>query len=193
MRTDYEGFTELAHNPDAGDERLYVVFRVMAVENHAKSADAGRPIYEDKECIEVRIPGDKDNIIIREATERDKQRFHKHYRAFKDGQGELQIGTPLAAVPWMTRSQVEELAYFGVKTVEQLANLGDGTRAAGLGGIQGFKQRAKDFLAAAAGAAPAEKLRAELEQRDNEIALLKHQQDEMAAAIAELRKPAKTK
>lgn len=181
-----EGYTNLAYNPDAGDEKLYVVFKLMPVLQQDASTDAGRPIYEDRECIEIRVPGDRD-VIVREVQERDKFRFPRQWAAFKAGKGEAIVGTPLDAVPWLTRSQVEELGYFKIRTVEQLAELSD-AHAQKFAGIQTLKARAKDFLAAAAGAAPAEKLRAELEQRDNEIALLKRQQAEMAEALAEIRK-----
>lgn len=188
IQSDAEGFTQLAL-AQGGDERLYVVFSLYPVQDPDRTATEGRPIFVDVEYVQIQAPGDRD-VIHRPASDRDRQRFPKQYAAFKAGNAEAVIGTPLAAVPWLTRGQVQELAFFGVKSVEQLADLAD-VHAQRFAGIQALKARAKDFLAAAAGEAPALKLRAELAERDNEIALLKRQLQEQAEAIAEIRKSKK--
>ncbi|HZH06909.1 MAG TPA: hypothetical protein VEY69_09565, partial [Lautropia sp.] len=108
--------------------------------------------------------------------------------AWKAGQQDTAVtGTPLSMVPWLTRSQVEELAYFKVKTVEHLAAISD-ANVSSIGPIQALKQRAIDFLKAAAGAAPLEQLRAELSEKDTQIEAMKRQLKEQGDAIAELRK-----
>lgn len=185
IQSDAEGFTQLALT-QSGDERLYVVFTLHPVQDPERTAAEGRPIFMDAEYVQIQAPGDRD-VIHRPATDRDRQRFPKQYAAFKAGTAEAVIGTPLSAVPWLTRAQVEELGYFGVKSVEQLAGMAD-AHAQRFTGIQALKARAKDFLAAAAGEAPALKLRAELAERDNEIASLKRQLQEQAEAIAEIKR-----
>jgi hypothetical protein len=192
LQQDMEGYTALAQNPRAGDDKLYVVFSQVATENQQETAKAGRPIFEDLDWIEIRAPGDRD-VIKRPADEGDRRRFARQYAAYKQGRGENEqiVGTPLAAVPWVTRSQVEEFAFFKVRTVEQLVGMSDalGQR---FPGFQGLKQRAQVFLEAAAGAAPGEKHAAELKERDERIAALEAQMRELVAAqarAAEAQKP----
>lgn len=141
-----QAFTE---NPyDKGSERLYVQFHVHPKLNQTKTREAGRPIYDDTEYVTIIAPGDKDNIIDRPASEMDKRRFARQYDAFKRGQTDPVVtGTPLKMVPWISRGQAEELAYFHVYTVEQLAELSD-ANAQNFMGINTLKQKAKDFLAA---------------------------------------------
>jgi bacterioferritin (cytochrome b1) len=83
-------------------------------------------------------------------------------------------GTPLKLVPWLTASQIKELNYFNVTTVEQLADVADNL-APNFHGLQKFKKMASDFLKAAKDAAPLTEMRAQLEQRDEQIKALQAQ------------------
>lgn len=155
-----------------GDERLRVRFSIRPLENPDKSVEAGRPIFEDREFIEIMIPGNRDHVINRVVRDEDKVRFAKQYQHFKAGVSDESLsGTPLSAWPGITRAQAEELAYFHVRTVEQLANMDD-ANAQKFMGINALKTKAKLFLEAAAGNAPAVKLQAELDARDAKIAAL---------------------
>jgi predicted RecB family nuclease len=100
--------------------------------------------------------------------ENDKIRFPRHYERFQAGQKEQNIGTPLSVVPWLTPSQIEEFKFFKIMTVEQLANLIDNVGGKFMGAKQ-FKQKAKEFLPAAAGQAPLVQMQAELDKRDSRI------------------------
>jgi hypothetical protein len=178
---------EAWQHEDAGAEKLYVQFAMHPVKNEAKSLEEGRPIFEDQEYVKLMAPGDKSNVIHRPVRADDKHRFSKQYADWKAGAAQTASGTPLSEWPAVTRSQVEELAYFKVLTVEHLAEMSDGI-AQNLGPIQALKQKAKAWIEAAKGNAPSEKLRAELATRDNEIETLKRQLKEQGDAIAELRK-----
>lgn len=105
----------------AADNKLYIRFLVRPVLQGGLSTEAGRPIYADIEHVQILVPGDKLSMIDRVASEDDKKRFADHYAKFRAGKGEEVVGTRLEAVPWMTRSKVEEYRYFGIHTVEQLA------------------------------------------------------------------------
>jgi len=118
------------------------------------------------------VPGNKDSIIIRPATMRDKERFPRHYAAHQNREGDVIIGTPLTMWPAITRAQVEELNHFNCVTVEQLADLSD-SHAQNFRAIQGLKARAKLFLEAAKDTAVLDKVQSALEERDNEIESLK--------------------
>lgn len=185
----------------ADDQRLHVKFSMQAHFSPSKSHDAQRPIYEDKEYVTIMVPGDKFNIVNRPVWDMDKQRFPTQYAAFKNGQAQEVIGTPLDTVTFVTAGQRAELAYFGVKTVEQLANMAD-SNAGKMMGVVGLKRRAIDWLEAAKGNEPMAKMRAELEERDAKLeaqtqaladltALVKQMQATQSAQTSE--KPATVK
>ena len=69
--------------PGAGnDSKLWIRFFVDAEQDLEGSETSGRPIFNEKEFIEIRIPGDRD--IRREAvTDRHRAEFPKQYLAFK--------------------------------------------------------------------------------------------------------------
>ena len=167
------------------DDTLLVRFFIKPFKDGAESMKQGRPVFKDKEYIEIRIPGQRD-AICRPATPRDIARFQRHYDAYKSRtDGELEEGTPLAEWPAISRSQVEELSFFNVRTVEQLVAMSD-QNAARFKGIHGLQAKAKEFLELAEEVAAASKLKSELAKRDEEIAELKK-------AVAALQKPAKKK
>lgn len=174
----------------AKDQNLYVRFYSHPKQDPVKSAAEGRPIFHDTEYVSIMVPGDKTSIIERPATDRDKERFVKHYQAFKSDTDEVLDGTPLAAWPGLTRSQVEELRYFNIRTVEQLASVSD-THAQKFMGINLLRRKAEAYIEAAKGNAPAEKLAAELEMRDNEITALKQAVEELQAMAKKPKRKAK--
>lgn len=132
-------------NRFSGDERLHVRFFVKATLNQFRTELEQRPIYEDLEYIEIWIPGDKSNINIRPVQIDDKMRFKKRYDEWKAGVVK-QIGTPLKLMPFLTESQVEELAFFRITTVEQLANVADSS-IQNMHGLTGYKTQAQAYLA----------------------------------------------
>lgn len=140
----------------------------------------GRPVYEEQEFVTIYIPGDKDNVIFRPVRNVDKVQYGDQYRAFKANKEQPVSGTPLDKLPFMSKAQCLELSYFGIKTAEQLVGASDAAGQRIIGWSQ-LKRQVQSFLDAAAGAAPTQKLHAELEKRDNEIATLR-------AALEEQRK-----
>ena len=153
-------------NRFAGDERLHVRFFTKPTMNTFRTELEGRPIYEDLEYIEIWIPGDKSNINVRPIQLDDKMRFKKRYDEWKSGIVK-QTGTPLKLMPFLSESQVEELAYFRITTVEQLANVADSS-IQNMHGLTGYKTQAQAYLAAQNdSSAMLERIR-ELEQRLND-------------------------
>jgi hypothetical protein len=174
------------------DSNLRVQFSVYPNFNQDKSNQAGRPIYDDAEYITIIVPGQQD-IVFRKAWSLDRERFAKQYAAFKANlDQDAASGTPLKVLPWMQVSQIKELEFFHIRTVEQLANMPDSS-ASRFMGAQQLKQRAKDFIAAAKDAAPMLQMRTELEERDNKIEVLTRQMAELLARVdaAEAGKKAK--
>lgn len=184
------GMRDATAQPMPGDDKLNVTFRLHPVADRPLTKETGVLTFVDREYIRIIVPGDRDLITDREATERDKQRFPRQYAAFKIRGMDAQVGMPLKLMaeckpPLLTLGQVETLAYMHVKTVEQLAGITDGNAQKLIGG-QGLKQAAQRFLDAAKAAAPTQQLRTELESRDAEIAALKQALAQQGAAIAKL-------
>lgn len=158
----------------AGDSKLSVRFFLHPVMDQIKSEESGRPIFVEKEYIEIVVPGDKDNTVcrpVRGLPIPDAQRFSRQYQAFKSGLEQSVVGTPLTQWPGITRGQVEELRYFKVTTVEQLAEMPD-TAAQNFAGLVTLRNAAKVYLERAAGNAVDVKLQAALAEKDNQIAAL---------------------
>lgn len=161
----------------SGDSKgVYAKFYVVPVQDKVKSAAEGRPIFRDEERIEILAAGNSTNIVRRGVREADKVRFREAYAKFKAGEEEQLDGTLLSEVPWITRSQVEELAYKKVRTLEQLATLSD-SACAGAAGLYSLKQKAAAWMKKSEEAAPFTEL-----QRQNED--LQKQLDEIKAALA---------
>ena len=129
-----------------GDENLLVKFFKNPRFNQAKSQEAGRPIYDEVDFIQIMQPGNKDSIIIQPATQMDKQRFSAHWARYEARTSQdVYEGTPLTEWPGVTRSMAEELKFFNVHTVEQLASVSD-SNGIKIMGINLLKDKAKAFL-----------------------------------------------
>jgi hypothetical protein len=177
--------TGMTFDPDAfkqgaGDEKLFVVFHMDILQDDAASTNEGRPIYRDTEFVRIFIPGDKSNVIDRPVRPSDRTRFPKQYSAFKAGGGEEAqlVGTPLKDWPMMGRAQCAELHYFGIRTVEQLADVRDDITLK-MPGLTSLKQTAGVWLQKAKSTAEAAKISKQLDQ-------MKQTNDEQSRNLAEL-------
>lgn len=171
------------------DNRLLAQFFTEAKKNERKSAEAGRPIFDEVVLVRVVTPGSRD-VMVTLATEAYKQRFSKQWERFQRQQEQVQDGTPLDEVPFLTVGQIAELKGVNVFTLEQLAGMSDSLAQKFMGSHQ-MRKRAKDYLEAAAQAAPLTHLQAELEKRDNQIELLQSQLKQMASTMEKLTKKSK--
>lgn len=171
-------------NPSV-ENNVFVSFYTEAVEYKAESEKAGRPIFKDVPFIRVTIPGDTNNIIEHRAKESDKLKYPKAWALYERGESGGHKGTPLEQWPQITRSQVKEAKYFECHTVEQMGNLSD-AHCQKLGmGFQELRNKAKAYLAAAAGTADSTAQAAENERMRAEIAEMKAQ----FAKLSESRSP----
>lgn len=131
-------------NRYAADGKLHVRFFTKPIIDTDASQKAGRPIYRDRDMVEIMAPGNKHNIVVRPVRDSDRMRFTRQYQQFKSGAEQI-IGTPLGLAPFLLPSQVEELAFFKVRTIEQLSEMNDGIASNMMGGYR-LKQQAKDWL-----------------------------------------------
>jgi len=174
---DYQVFDS---NSQQADKNLSVKFFSMPVKDEQASAEQGRPIYKDVTHAELRIRGDRNNIIHKPVDLAIQRRFPDQWRAYEQGQELTGDGTPLAEWPSMSKSMVEEMRYFGFHTVEHLADARDDV-VSKFPGLRSLQQKAKAFMELAKGNAPLEKMQVELETRDSTIAA-------QASQIADLAK-----
>jgi len=173
--------------PQPGDDKLLVLFKHEAIENRGKSLLEGRPIFDDIEVCEIRIPGNKDvkpfpatvrshwetNPYTGETTEVTyAERFAHQYRQFKEKTAQTKSGTPLDVAPFLTAGKRAELRAQNVYIVEQLAAI-DGQELKNLGpGGRDLKNQAVEYLAESRAGASSLQMAAELEASRARIAML---------------------
>lgn len=162
------------------DRSLAVRFFTLPVQDVEATAEQGRPIFKDVEHVEIRVRGDRNSVVHKPVDEGVKRRFSAAWQQHAQGQQVLQSGTPLGEWPGITRAQIEELRYFGFQTVEHLAEARDDV-VARFPGLTSLKQRARNFLELAKGAAPLERMQAALETATSE-------KEALAAQVADLGK-----
>ena len=96
-----------------------------AVENIAKSRKAGRPIFDDVVMVQITIPGDKNNAVVKHVSDELKERFPDAWAQFEAAEEQVGDGTPLEQWTMMTKGRVMELKTQHIHTVEQLAGLNE--------------------------------------------------------------------
>lgn len=178
-----------AFNPASreADKNLAVKFYVQPLKDDFKSVEQGRPIFADTEMVEIRVRGDRNNVIHRPAREDDRKRFREAYNAFKENRATIGEGTPLSEWPIMTGSMVEELKYFGFHTVEQLAKADDAA-CGRMAGLQTYKQKANIFLEFSKSTAPLEQLSARTKELESQLEMERSASATMSAQMEELTK-----
>lgn len=166
------------------DKRLLVAFYRAPLKNETKSVEAGRPIFDEIDLVKIITPGSRDSFVG-DATEEYQLRFPQHWARYKAGKDQNSSGTPLNMLPWMSMGQIAELNAVGCQTVEQLVGMADSLSQKFMGHHQ-IKTRAMAYLDAAKGAAPALKLQAELDKRDETISQLQEQMKTLVGQMERL-------
>jgi hypothetical protein len=165
----------LNHDPDAS---VVALFKNHAIKNDFKSLEAGRPIFDDHEVVELRYPGSKNVGVYpalgfshwgvdpetgEQAPVTYAERFPRQYRQFKMMAAQTKSGTPLSHVPFLTEARRAEMRALNIYTVEALAGI-DGAELKNLGpGGRELKNQAMVFIDEAKRGAPNLQLIAELE------------------------------
>jgi len=186
MTGTYEEDVRVFEHREAGDNKVIARFYVHAREDEAASAREGRPIFREMEYVEIMAPGNLNNIVRRPASDADRQRFPGAYRAFKAGVGDFVDGTPLCEVIWITKGQVAELSYNGIRSLEQLAEVAD-TVCARIPGLMTLREKARKYLEVSKDSARFTKLEKENEDLKNQIASLTEAVKDQTRIINELK------
>lgn len=156
------------------EPRPILRFFTQADEVPGKSAEEGRPVYVDRDYVEIIWPGARDIICPRAEDRAKKDPYVKQaYEHWKKTREQPVEGTPLTEVPFLKPSQIKEMQAQNVMSLEQLAGLTD-TQAPRIAfdGMQ-LRDKAIAYMKAAKDTALAMKLKAELDQRDRDIAVLR--------------------
>lgn len=150
------------------NENLTVVrFFHHTIPNEEKSKKAGRPIYDEMECCELRFAANKQTIAVFPAHEVFKTEknmttgevtpltyaiaYPEQYKKFKAGEAQDMSGTPLSELPFLTQGKRLELKALNIHTAEALAALdGQPLKMLGMGGRE-LKTQAQAYLDKAAG------------------------------------------
>lgn len=169
----------LAHESKAEMLEVAGKFEEAKAEREKKLPDA--PVYRKIEFITIAMPGTKDSIH-RPIMAADKIRFRAQYEAFKNAQGEVVDGTPIEQLTEIKPSQVTDLKYVGVTTIEQLAKVPDASPLMSMMGGPGLKQRASAWVAKNRRASVVSQTNEAFKERDALIAELQEQVKALLAA-----------
>lgn len=183
-------------NPDfqrgRNDETPVAIFRYPTEEemeiDEVKSKAAGHPVYKEMILCEIRIPADRNRImvaphwaecIVDGVPTTYAERFAREFLAFKEKTGPTVVGTPLHEGAFISAAKRAELRALSVHTLEALASLeGQHLKNLGMGGRE-LKEQAKAYLENARGSAGVTRLAAENEQLKDMLKQMREEIDAM--------------
>lgn len=165
---------------------LAVGFCLYPVQNEQKSAEAGRPIYEDKEYVKIVVPGDRNSVVFQPATEEHKRRFPRAYEAFKNRTQIADQGTPLEHWPVINRGLCLTLKAAHIHTVEALAQVSDANLQQLGMGMRELRDQARAYIQHAKDNAGLHKLAAENQQLREQLAEQQRQIAELSQRVSQL-------
>ncbi len=186
------------NDPTEKDARLLVEFYLDKVLLEARTREQkelylktngkegeDRPLYEDREFIRIRFPGDQSSTVEREVRPEDKVRFAEQYGRFKANESHQYTGTPLSEWPAMTPAKIKMLEYHNIYTVEHMATAADTSiQKMGMDGVD-LRKRAQVFLMSAKGHdADKEALKAQVAEQAKAMEAMQAQMASLAAAQA---------
>jgi hypothetical protein len=161
----------------------FVQFEIRAVENRAKSKNAGRYVADDVDFVIITPPGG--NLVVdREVTEEllndpGKKYLRPIYEAWKKNEEIPVKGTPIKTWAAISPAEVKTLLHHNLRTVEELAEtIESAIHRLGTGGFA-LKNKAKAWL----DTIDTGKTAAELESLRLHVANLKDQLQEKTKAI----------
>ena len=172
--TDFSAFFN--QQPQMNVPRPNLRFYTEGVNHPGKSAEAGRPVYVDRDMVEIQWPGSRDTVAGFAEDKAKKDQFIAFaYAKWKETRIQPESGTPIAEVPFLMPSQVKNLLDQGVKSLESLANLSD--EQAGRVAFDGLvlRDKAQKYMQAAKDSALVTRMQDQLAQRDRDIAAMREQ------------------
>lgn len=152
--------------------RFFVAAKLMG----AKSEAAKRPIYEDREYVEIKIKGQDKQVVVHEVDEKIKARFPIGYALFLRQKPAPVVGTPIEQLAEVGPSMAHHLKGLNLRTVEDLAAVTDENTLQRIGmGARDMVNRAKAWI----------------EQTSAQTLVLKEENEKLRKMLAEaMAKPA---
>lgn len=145
---------------------------VAATEKAREEDPEALPRFKDVEFVEMHIPGDKLNIVVKPVDATIRKLYAKRYADWKAGRQDVLTGIPLQELPGVFESQIQTLQFAKVRTVEELADLSDEVlQRLGIG-YRALSVRAKAYLDKARGGAQEAKLQKAIAEKDAQVAAL---------------------
>lgn len=170
------------------DHKLYIKFFTKAVMNPLTSTKNGRPMYDEVDYIEIRIPGSQLTCVKAPIDDFNyMDRFGDKYRQWKKDNKDVLSGTPIDSWPYLLGKvgQIAELKAMNIHTVEQLAGLDDSWKMKIMGG-QELSKRAADWMQQTSGTDA--QLASVAKENEDLKGQMKVMQDQMAALLEQKEK-----
>ena len=170
-----------------GDTSMVVMFFLKPIRNQAKSAEMGRPYFDEKIFVRIHPPGERLNIVEREANDTDRRRFPLQWAQFQENRPQVANGTPIEMLFAASPATAAALQASGVHTVEQCAGMSaHAIETIGMGAQQ-WVNEATRYLEVANKGVKASQLKQALDEKDREINSLNHKIDLLTTEIEHLR------
>lgn len=173
------------------DGRLTVVFYKKTLQNSYRTAEEGRPIFDEVDMVKIYTGGDTLNIVDTFVREDHKARFPQQWAHYlnRTGNDPHISGTPIDQWPLVSKAQAEELKALKFFTVENIANASDAQlqRIGMLAGMSAhsFRDRAINYLKVARDEAHANQHEEEINRLREENAKIKAETDAKLAQMQE--------
>lgn len=189
----------MSFDPDTNEQALvnsvtgpashnYARFHRVWVRNNFQSKAEGREIGDYKDFVIIISPGAQKSVIDREVKDQDRREFPQQWAAYSANKDQMDGGTPLERLPGMDKGRADAFKTVYCMSVEQLANMSDSAlQSAGMGALE-WRANARKYLASGvAQAQELEKLKADNERMQAQIAEL------MAAKVEPVKRTRRTK
>jgi hypothetical protein len=169
-----------------GDRGQTAMFFLDRVHNPGKSREEGHPIYDNVPFVRIGPPGERLNIVIRPANDVDRRRFALQWAQFQQNVEQRPSGTPLSILYPENPAVTGMLEGSNVFTVEQLSDLSaNAIENIGMG-AQKYVNEAQQYLKMAEKGVKNTEFRRQLEDRDNKIATLQMNVQELNNTVTKL-------
>lgn len=165
--------------------QLLVGFGMMQMLDHKLFRETKREEYTERLFFKCQVPGDKTFLYLQPATEDDKRKFPRTWKAYNEG---IKAGgTPIEQWAGCPRSVAALLKSKGVKTVEALAEIHEGNiERMGFIGARELRDKARKSLADIQADAKAKGEADDKAALQAQLAAMQATAEAMAAKIAEL-------
>lgn len=163
------------------------VFHYRPMLDSEASEALGKNVYKDMVFVEIIVPGNAKERVIRPVEDRDKARWPAQWKKFEEyGAGHTDIdGTPVEEWPQATPGQVKTLRAADIMTVEQFAEVAD-SAIYDLGmGMMDLRSKAQVYVGFKNDEIKVQKVMAENRKLKKLIKHLENQTSEMQSRLEE--------